>query len=185
MSTDRRRELIPEGKLPRGPHGRKLCRYCGIEVKPPRRTFCSDECVDDHRLRSDPSFLRHRVEKRDKGICALCGLDTKLIEKGLAELSHLVDYNHLDKGGREVVVELVKPLDEVKKVLGIHKWDNRTSLWDADHIREVVNGGGECGLENMQTLCVWCHRAKTSGLSEKRKAERRAAMEKAAGITRT
>jgi hypothetical protein len=38
----------------------------------------------------------------------------------------------------------------------------RHSLWDADHIRAVVDGGGECGLDNMQTLCVWCHREKTA-----------------------
>ena len=40
----------------------------------------------------------------------------------------------------------------------------RHALWDADHIRAVVEGGGECGLENMQTLCLWCHRDKTAAM---------------------
>lgn len=35
------------------------------------------------------------------------------------------------------------------------------SYWEADHIVAVVNGGGGCGLEGYQTLCVGCHRAKT------------------------
>lgn len=184
MSTNRKSKHIPEGQLPRGENGRKLCRYCGVETKPPRRTFCSDECVNDYRLRSDPSYLRYRVEKRDKGICALCGIDTKVIEAGLTELSYLIDYDHVDKGGRPVLRDLTAPLNLVKQFLGVGKWDNRTSMWDADHIKEVVAGGGECGLENMQTLCVWCHRAKTSGLAARLKEERKAAMEKASGIQR-
>lgn len=183
-STNRRSEHIPEGKLKRGPNGWKLCRWCSTEVKPPRRTFCSDECVSDYRLRSDPTYLRWRVEKRDHGICALCGIDTVRIQTGLQELSHLVEYDHVDKGGRPVVEKLKAPLDLLKQFLGIGKWDNRQSLWDADHIREVVTGGGECGLENMQTLCVWCHRAKTSGLAARLAEERRLAKEKAAGIQR-
>ena len=37
--------------------------------------------------------------------------------------------------------------------------------WEADHVLEVVNGGGGCGLENYQTLCKDpCHREKTARL---------------------
>jgi hypothetical protein len=38
------------------------------------------------------------------------------------------------------------------------------SWWEMDHIVEVVNGGGGCGLDNLQTLCVVCHKAKTKRL---------------------
>ena len=41
---------------------------------------------------------------------------------------------------------------------------NRKTLWDADHIIPVVDGGGECDLENIRTLCLICHRAETSKL---------------------
>lgn len=33
--------------------------------------------------------------------------------------------------------------------------------WQADHIIAVVNGGGGCGLDGYQTLCVPCHKKKT------------------------
>lgn len=33
--------------------------------------------------------------------------------------------------------------------------------WEADHIVAVIEGGGACGLENFQTLCVPCHKLKT------------------------
>lgn len=36
--------------------------------------------------------------------------------------------------------------------------------WEADHILEVVYGGGGCGLDNYQTLCVDCHKVKTAEL---------------------
>jgi 5-methylcytosine-specific restriction endonuclease McrA len=34
-------------------------------------------------------------------------------------------------------------------------------LWDADHVIPVIEGGGECDLSNMRTLCLKCHRAQT------------------------
>jgi 5-methylcytosine-specific restriction endonuclease McrA len=46
---------------------------------------------------------------------------------------------------------------------------HRITFWDADHIKEVCRGGGLCGLENLQTLCVLCHRKKTRELRSKDK----------------
>jgi 5-methylcytosine-specific restriction endonuclease McrA len=43
----------------------------------------------------------------------------------------------------------------------------RRSLWDADHILPVVEGGGECDLDNIQTLCLRCHREATRKLRER------------------
>jgi 5-methylcytosine-specific restriction protein A len=57
--------------------GRPLCRWCKTAVSGRRRTFCSDACVHEWRLRSSASYLRECVYKRDKGICALCGKKKK------------------------------------------------------------------------------------------------------------
>ncbi len=45
----------------------------------------------------------------------------------------------------------------------------RKSLWDADHILPVAEGGGECecDLENLRTLCLVCHRRETRALRRK------------------
>ena len=40
--------------LPKGQSGRPLCRSCSLEVQSPRFTFCSDWCVHEWRLRTDP-----------------------------------------------------------------------------------------------------------------------------------
>lgn len=42
-----------------------------------------------------------------------------------------------------------------------------SQFWEADHITPVVEGGGQCGLENYRTLCVPCHRDVTKKLRKK------------------
>lgn len=31
-------------------------------------------------------------------------------------------------------------------------------FWDADHIVTVKDGGGDCSLDNIRTLCIQCHK---------------------------
>ena len=52
----------------------------------------------------------------------------------------------------------------------------RKSLWDADHIVPVVEGGGECDMANIRTLCLRCHRAATAALRERIRRAKVAAM---------
>lgn len=110
-------------KLARGPNGRVLCRRCSTEVPAGRRTFCSNECVHEWRLRTDPGYLRHQTFHRDKGVCAKCGKQSRCD-------------------------------------------------WQADHIVPVVEGGGECGLENIRTLCTPCHKEETAALRKRLTAKR-------------
>ena len=41
---------------------------------------------------------------------------------------------------------------------------NGGGLWDADHIIPVKEGGGQCGLENIRTLCFVCHKEVTKNM---------------------
>jgi len=130
-------------ELQRGPEGRALCRWCELEVPKGRRTFCSDWCVHEWRLRSDPGYLREHVLARDKGICAECGLDT------LAEWRR------------------IRRMPPAKRMGALRDWGvtrHRSSLWDADHIVPVAEGGGECDLSNLRTLCYRCHKKATAEL---------------------
>jgi len=133
--------------LPRGSGGRPLCRWCQLEVPAGRRTFCSAWCVHEWRLRTDPGYLREQVFERDKGICAMCGLDTA------AEWRRL------------------KRAPPARRAGMLRDWGlkrlTRSSLWDADHIAPVAEGGGECDLSNIRTLCLRCHRKETAGLRER------------------
>src|SRR5262245_27012807 len=133
--------------LPQGPNGRALCRWCGVEVPKGRRSFCSDDCVHQHKLRSDPGYLREQVFQRDRGTCSQCGLDTEKLRRRLRRL----------------------PTRERRKEAASLGVNPKRALWNADHIVAVVEGGGECDLANMRTLCIPCHRQATRNLMDRRR----------------
>lgn len=125
--TPRKAGFVNEKRLPRGPLGHALCRQCSTEVAPPRRTFCSDSCIHEWKIRTQPVYARKQVFKRDRGVCALCRYDSAA----------------------------------------------SSFVWEMDHIVPVVEGGGSCGLENLRTLCVPCHRAVTAELKRRLAESRR------------
>ena len=135
--------------LSKGPNGLTLCRWCDLEILAKRRrTFCSDYCVHQWRLRTDPGYLRDLVFARDRGICAACQADTVAI------------YNALRRArGKARTAGL--------SLYGMKSITARRSLWDADHILPVAEGGGQCDLDNLRTLCLLCHREATAQLRQR------------------
>jgi 5-methylcytosine-specific restriction enzyme A len=149
MSTAR---AMPGGwvdrkKMARGPNGRGFCRWCALEVPARRFTFCSEYCVHEWKLRTQPAYLREQILKRDSGRCAQCGVDAIQEHIKLRRA----------RGARRVAL--------------LEHWGIKTrmrkSLWDADHILPVAEGGGECDLDNIRTLCLRCHRTVTMQLRER------------------
>lgn len=141
--------------LPKGPNGRALCRWCGRETRPPRRTFCSADCVHQHKLRTNASYAKKQVYLRDKGICCACGTDTKLVARDLLEI-------YLTDGPDEVL--RFKKLHGIPAKRRVWKRKYGGGLWDMDHTLSVCEGGGQCGTDGLQTLCIPCHRDKTREL---------------------
>jgi 5-methylcytosine-specific restriction endonuclease McrA len=88
------------------------------------------------------------VLKRDRGVCRSCRIDT-LVAQGILKRSRGATRQRL-----------------------LNYWDlagyTGRSLWEADHIVPVVEGGGECDLSNLRTLCLRCHRMATLGLRLRR-----------------
>lgn len=147
-------------KMPRGPEGRRLCRQCGSEVPKSRLTFCGDDCVEAWTIRSSSATARRLVFKRDKGICAICGLDAERLRALLLELWRL-RRDHWQCAW--AILFGFSP-----------KSYRRQHLWEADHILPVSEGGGACGLDNYRTLCIWCHRTVTLRMQRRQTLERRA-----------
>lgn len=158
IGSDRRREIW---NTPKG-----TCRWCQGPVAKPRRNWCSDECVDEYRIRNDPAFARSQVEKRDKGICALCGRDCHQLEKRIRARAgeHWWDNDH---------PRLPESARRFRRLLRRLRIPWGSSLWQADHVVPVVEGGGGCGLENLRTACLCCHKRVTRELARRRAEARR------------
>ena len=80
------RRAKPGGWVPRRQKG--LCRWCGAAVPKGRFTFCGDACVHEWKLRTDPGYLREQVFARDRGVCALCGVDTEALRRDKRKLDY-------------------------------------------------------------------------------------------------
>ena len=138
---------VDRKSVPRGPNGRGICRWCSLEVPRRRFTFCSDYCVHEWKLRTQPAYVREQVFLRDHGVCAVCRVDTIAAARKL----------RYSRGAKR---------EELLRHWGLRQ-RTRKSLWDADHILPVAEGGGECDLENIRTLCLRCHRVATKALRER------------------
>ncbi|HKY40336.1 MAG TPA: HNH endonuclease signature motif containing protein [Polyangiaceae bacterium] len=139
-------------ELPRGPSGRPLCRRCSQEIVKGsgRRTFCSDSCVTEWKIRTQPEFAAELVHARDHGVCRACGRDCDALYRKI----------RITKWARRKrrLAELGLPLYLLR----------RRRYWEVDHIQAVVEGGGCCGLENLRTLCWECHKKATRELQIRR-----------------
>jgi 5-methylcytosine-specific restriction protein A len=126
------------GKPERNEAGEPICRWCRGRVDLPRRTFCSDSCVHEWKIRSSPWYVRQQIRKRDKGICQICGFNVVKAHR-----------------------EWTRSKPPAANRLARRAWRAARPRWEADHIVPVADGGGECGLENYRLLCRPCHVAIT------------------------
>lgn len=162
MSTTRRTAGVYSRKRPLGPNGERICYNCGGPLPKGRRFNCSPKCSEEWQCKTSPSHLRFVLKKRDKGVCALCRTDTIALKKQYNEIpKDPNDYNY-------TAVPTTSARKEFLKEHGIPIGRVTGDWWDADHILPVVEGGGECGLDNYRTLCIPCHRNETAALAKRR-----------------
>lgn len=157
----------------KGPNGRRLCVWCGTEVPPGKRRWCSDDCVHAMQTEHWPGVWKAEVLKRDHRICRLCGFDDRLVDRVLNNLkwdyfeNHYHDHDHM-----EAHTMVKRHLESLGFKIG-------QSLVEADHTVPIVEGGSNTP-DNGRTLCQLCHRAETARLARRRKHTRRA--KKASGF---
>lgn len=213
-----------------------FCTWCQQPVQKPRRTWCSDECVEEYQIRANPQVVRQKLVARDKEVCGVCGLDCRWLANLMERLKRLGPvhceesarllrwsvieskprtpiepsatlspeiaaflsedhserqcYIGQDRRGYSVFLtcrgwgpvssryapdgrfvdlpESEKPYYSWREwfgreALGLSPADTmRLSFWEADHIVPVAEDGWRLGLENFQTVCIFCHRRKST-----------------------
>jgi len=163
MSTTRRTAGVYSRPRPLGPNGERLCYNCHGPMPADGRKFnCSPKCSEEWRGKTSVAYMRHLLFKRDKGICALCRTDTIALK---------AEYDRLQKTAFDHPRNDT-PRSQFLQQHGIPYGRAWGDWWDADHIKPVIEGGGECGLDNLRTLCIPCHQAETRRLHGRLKEKR-------------
>lgn len=177
-----RRVVLP---YPKDENGKPLCRWCRGPVLPPRQSWCSDTCVGDYKDRYDAAHQRRQVKKRDKGVCASCGLDTTAFreelkrayfdgmrERGLPQPLH-EHYIHVSILAKTpACMALLEKHGFTLKDVSF-SGHGMQDFWQADHAVPVVEGGGGVHWQELRTLCSSCHRRETKALAARRAAARK------------
>ncbi|KAM6945678.1 DNA annealing helicase and endonuclease ZRANB3 [Aplochiton taeniatus] len=122
--------------------------------------FCSQSCQEEFQLRSSQSYMRARVLQTEQGVCQQCGLQAHQL---YLQVRDAPPAQRKEMLGNTWLAQLsLKQLNEmIRNPVEGH-------FWQVDHIRPVYSGGGQCSLDNLQTLCTVCHKTRTSHQAKER-----------------
>nr|KAF6451450.1 zinc finger RANBP2-type containing 3 [Molossus molossus] len=127
--------------------------------------FCSLKCQEEFWIRSNNSYLRAKVFEIEHGVCQLCNLNAqelflRLRDAPKSQRKSLLDITWASK----------LPLEQLNEMI---RTPGEGHFWQVDHIKPVFGGGGQCSLDNLQTLCTVCHRERTARQAKERSQARR------------
>lgn len=136
------------------------CRWCGAAVPKGRRRWCGQACVNEYMVRARPGHAAQQLLLRDRGICGRCGTDCARLERIMDVVSRGCGYG-LWPAGYRLTLQCDCPdrliVREVLAALGFGRSRLPRRLWDVHHRVAVRDGGGQCGLDGLETLCRACH----------------------------
>lgn len=137
------------------PKRNKECRLCLKPLEGRKTSWCSKECGEEAWLqaqirRGSSREIRWALKQRDNEICAQCGRDCAAVKRIFDRAgSAILKYEWKDRS--------LHPYYIIMRYFGFTPYKH---TWEADHIHEIRDGG-EHLLENLQTLCIPCHKKKT------------------------
>ncbi|KAK2856896.1 hypothetical protein Q5P01_005631 [Channa striata] len=151
---------------------------CATTAEAWNNRFCSHRCQEEFQLRSSQTFMRSRVLEVEQGICQHCGLHAhdlfmKVRDAPPSKRKEMLENSWLAQLSLRQLNEIIRAPVE-------------GDFWQVDHIRPVYSGGGQCSLDNLQTLCTVCHKNRTSQQAKERSQMRKnaAASKVASDISR-
>lgn len=127
--------------------------------------FCSLKCQEEFWIRSNNSYLRAKVFEIEHGVCQLCNLNAQELFLRLRDAPKSQRKNFLD-----ITWTSKLPLEQLNEMI---RNPSEGHFWQVDHIKPVSGGGGQCSLDNLQTLCTVCHKERTARQAKERSQVRR------------
>jgi len=137
-----------------------LCGWCNIGiVKKSNAKYCSSNCRESAQMYCYPQSPQTKAWifiNKQYCTCLKCG---EIFEDDVDQIVNAkLEYNNenAERYGHIYGWKKDEPVEywQVGKKIG--------SLFDADHIVALCNGGRGIGLENMQVICKTCHHKKTA-----------------------
>eukprot|EP00930_Biecheleria_cincta_P023520 TRINITY_DN16982_c0_g1_i1.p1 TRINITY_DN16982_c0_g1~~TRINITY_DN16982_c0_g1_i1.p1 ORF type:complete len:1511 (-),score=233.62 TRINITY_DN16982_c0_g1_i1:373-4905(-) len=154
-------ELLAEPS--KGPSGEEVTHKSDIRNSE-ESLFCTGSCRARYFGKRSGGSLRRQLFELERGICQSCGIDCHSVFQSLLTAS--------PGPRRHACLSEVAPRIASNPILASRILEAQRVteglLWQADHIVPVWEGGGMCGVENLQSLCVACHAAKTSSEASQR-----------------
>ncbi|XP_069081160.1 DNA annealing helicase and endonuclease ZRANB3 isoform X1 [Pleurodeles waltl] len=140
--------------------------------------FCSHKCQEDFSIRSSQAYMRAKVFETEHGICQACHLNAQELyltvrDAPKSQRKGLLESTWMSQLSLAQLNEIIRNPTE-----GL--------FWQVDHIKPVYGGGGQCSMENLQTLCTVCHKERTAKQAKERSQTKRlsAASKHASDITK-
>ncbi|KAM4859384.1 DNA annealing helicase and endonuclease ZRANB3 isoform 1-T4 [Thomomys bottae] len=122
--------------------------------------FCSLKCQEEFWIRSNNGYLRARVFETEHGVCQLCHMNAQELFLCVRDASKSQRKNLLDAAWTSKL-----PLEQLNEMI---RNPVEGHFWQVDHVKPVYEGGGQCSLDNLQTLCTVCHKERTSRQAKER-----------------
>ncbi|NXM04975.1 ZRAB3 endonuclease, partial [Tyrannus savana] len=147
--------------------GAPLCLSCQqptAPLSPASRAwdtrFCSHACQEDFSIRSSQSYLRAKVFEVERGVCQSCHRNAQELYLSVRDAPRSRRKELLENSWMSHL-----PLGQLNEML---RSPAEGQFWQVDHIQPVFSGGGQCSLDNLQTLCTACHRERTAKQAKER-----------------
>ncbi|WAR19042.1 ZRAB3-like protein [Mya arenaria] len=113
------------------------------------------ETSGTEQMLTNTEYIRDQVYEAEHGVCQMCKLDAHALYRHIKETHD--PKKRAEILGRSLLAALgvkVKQQMVLKPTPGL--------FWHADHIVPVWQGGGQCDIDNLRTLCVCCHNKVTA-----------------------
>ncbi len=159
-------------------NGKPSCRWCKGRVDPPKRSFCSPDCVFNWTRRTRWRVTRAALFEMRKGKCEKCGVDLRVIDESFCRKQ--MEYaRKIEAGSPPSQWKKWKPpvfLDCAghphyrvywrEKMLEAIDWAERNKCvgrdpWEIDHKKALALGGDAYLFSNLACLCRPCHVVKS------------------------
>ena len=183
--------------LPHWTAAAPACRWCGrtngTAPAPPHGEYgvggwWHDDCLTAYAIAVSSKAQRHFVEQRDHGVCARCGAnaDRHRLWQNWRDRDAVTTLGwtvrHHGKGHRDRDLRCLAPVTWISRrhipfpnLPPIIDWqaDHITPLWQVDRSLPWADLIRFWSLDNLQTLCSACHKAKSSAETTTRATLRR------------